>query len=189
MQTAPEIQFQGMTATPAVGAAVDKHVAELEQRWGRITACRVVVKAPGRHHRQGGLYEVHVRLALPDGREVNVARTPPADERHADLTFAVDDAFKHARRQLQDQLRQTQGQIKHREGPAAGTIVRIDPSGEFGFIETADGQEIYFHRNSVLDGAFARLEVGSRVTYAEEPGDKGTQATTVKLSGKHKLRV
>lgn len=189
MQTAPEIQFQGMAGMPAVRDAIDKHVAELEQRWGRITACRVVVKAPGQHHRQGGLYEVHVRLALPDGREVNVARTPPADERHADLIFAVDDAFKHARRQLQDQVRHAQGRIKHREGPAAGTVVRIDPSGEFGFIETADRQEIYFHRNSVLDGAFPRLEVGSRVTYAEEPGEKGAQATTVKLSGKHKLRV
>ncbi len=113
MQTQPEIQFQGLTATPAIHDAINRHVAELEQLWGRITACRVAVKAPSQHHRKGGLYEVHVRLALPDGREVNVERTPPADERHADLTFAIDDAFKHARRQLQDQLRRTQGQVKH----------------------------------------------------------------------------
>jgi cold shock CspA family protein len=33
------------------------------------------------------------------------------------------------------------------------------------------------------------LRVGSRVTFAEEPGDKGTQATTVKLLGKHGLRT
>ena len=46
-----------------------------------------------------------LRLELPDGREVNVERTPTADERHADLTFAIDDAFKHARQQLQDQVR------------------------------------------------------------------------------------
>ncbi len=203
MQTQAEIQFQGLAATPAIRDAIDKHVAELEQRWGRITACRVAVKAPGQHHRKGGLYEVHVRLALPDGREVNVERTPPADERHADLTFAIDDAFKHARRQLQDQVRRTQGHVKHREGPpshsslqvsliprkTSGTVVRLDPSGEFGFLETADGQEIYFHRNSVLGDGFGRLQVGSRVTYAEEPGEKGTQATTVKLVGKHKLRA
>lgn len=62
------------------------------------------VKAPSQHHQKGGLYEVHVRLELPDGREVNVERTPTADERHADLIFAIDDAFKHARRQLQDQV-------------------------------------------------------------------------------------
>jgi len=189
MQSQPEIHFQGTTATPKIWESVERHVAELEARWGRITACRVAVKAPSEHHRKGGLYEVHIRLLLPDGREVNVERTPPADERHANLTFAIDDAFRHARRQLQDQARRVQGQVKHREGPPTGTVVQLDPAGEYGFLETDDGQEIYFHRNSVLDDAFARLSVGARVTYAEEAGDKGTQATTVKLAGKHKLRV
>ena len=189
MQIQAEIQFQGLTATPAIREAIERHVAELEQRWGRITACRVAVKAPSQHHHKGGLYEVHVRLALPDGREVNVERTPPADERHADPTFAIDDAIKHARRQLQDKVRRTQSHVKHREGPPIGTVARLDPSGEFGFIQTADGQEIYFHRNSVLDDGFTRLQVGSHVTYAEEAGDKGTQASTVRLVGKHGLRA
>jgi cold shock CspA family protein len=177
-----------MTATPAIEDAIAKHVAQLEQRWGRVTACRVVLKGPGQHHRKG-LYEVHVRLALPDGREVNVERTPPADERHSDLTFAIDDAFKHARRQLQDQVRRTQGQVKHHEGAPIGTVVRLDPSGEFGFLQSGDGHEVYFHRNSVLDNGFSRLHVGSRVTFAEEIGEKGAQATTVKLLGKHGLKI
>jgi hypothetical protein len=33
------------------------------------------------------------------------------------------------------------------------------------------------------------LHVGSRMTFAEELGEKGAQATTVKLLGKHGLRV
>ena len=189
MQTPPEIEFQGMAGTPQIEDAIAKHVTQLEQRWGRITACRVVLKGPGQHHRTSGLYEVHIRLLLPDGREVNVERTPPADERHADLTFALDDAFKHARRQLQDQVRRAQGDVKYHEGLPIGTVVRIDPSGEFGFLETSDGQEVYFHRNSVLDEGFSRLHAGSRVTFAEELGEKGAQATTVKLLGKHGLRV
>lgn len=189
MQTPPEIDFQGMEATPAVEAAIARHVAQLEARWGRVTACRVVLKAPSEHHRTSGLYEVHIHLSLPDGREVNVARTPTADERHADLTFAIDDAFKHTRRQLQDQVRRAQGQVKQHEGQEIGTVVRIDPSGEFGFLETRDGQEIYFHRNSVLDDGFARLRVGSRVTFAEEMGEKGAQASTVRLLGKHGLQI
>jgi cold shock CspA family protein/ribosome-associated translation inhibitor RaiA len=122
MQTPPEIEFQGMTGTPEIQDTIEKHVAELKHRWGRITACRVVLKGAGRHHRKGGLYEVHIRLALPDGREVNVERTPPADDRHSDLTFAINDAFKHARRQLQDQVRRAQGQVKHHEGLPIGTI-------------------------------------------------------------------
>src|SRR5439155_12962980 len=101
MQTPVEIDFQGMAGTPAIQAAIAAHVAELERRYGRVTACRVVLKGPGGHHRTGGLYEVNIRLALPEGREVNIGRTAQADERHSDLTFALNDAFKRARRQLQ----------------------------------------------------------------------------------------
>jgi cold shock CspA family protein/ribosome-associated translation inhibitor RaiA len=189
MQTPVEIDFQGMDARLDIHAAITKHVAELEQRFGRVTACRVVLKGPGGHHRKGGLYEVNIRLALPDGREVNVDRTAQADERHSDLTFAINDAFKRARRQLQDHVRELQGQVKHHEGSPIGTVVRLDPSGEFGFLESSDGQEIYFHRNSVLDDAFSRLTVGTRVTFAEEVGEKGPQASTVTLLGKHGLRT
>ena len=189
MQTPVEIDFQGMDARPEIQTAIAKHVADLEQRSGRMTACRVVLKAPGGHQRTGGLYEVNIRLALPNGREVNVDRTAQADERHSDLTFAINDAFKRARRQLQDHVRELQGQVKHHEGSPIGTVVRLDPSGEFGFIETGDGGEIYFHRNSVLNDEFEDLNVGSRVTFAEEMGDKGPQASTVKVMGKHSLKV
>ena len=189
MQTPVEIEYQGMEARPQIQAVLAKHVADLEQRFGRVTACRVVLKAPGGHHRTGGLYEVNISLALPDGREVNVDRTAQADERHSDLDFAINDAFKRARRQLQDQVRELQGQVKRHEGPPIGTVVQLDPLGEFGLLESNDGQEIYFHRNSVLDGAFSRLAVCSRVSYAEEMGEKGPQASTVKLMEKHSLRA
>ena len=105
MQTPVEIDFQGMSGTPEIHASIEKHVAELEQRYGRVTACRVVLKGPGGHHRTGGLYEVNIRLALPNGREVNVGRTAQADERQAGLSFAINDAFKHVRRRLQDHVR------------------------------------------------------------------------------------
>jgi len=188
MQTPPQIEFQDMNPTPAVRDAVDRHIAELEQRWGRITACRVVLKGPSQHHRVGGLYEVHVHLSLPDGREVNVKRAATEDKRRSDLTFALNNAFKRARRQLQDRVRRAQGQVKTHDGPPIGTVARLDPSGEFGFIETSDGQEVYFHRNSVVGEGYSHLRVGSRVTFAEEMGEKGAQASTVRLVGKHGLR-
>ncbi len=189
MQTPVQIDFQGMHGGEELRASIEKHVAQLEQRFGRVTACRVVLKGPGGHHRTGGLYEVNIHLALPDGREVNVGRTPPADERHADLSFAINDAFKHARRRLQDHVRRLQGQVKQHEGQPVATVKMIDASGEFGFLEAADGHEVYFHRNSVLDDAFNRLAVGAAVSFSEEMGEKGPQASTVKLVGKHKLRL
>ncbi len=115
MQSPLEVDFQGLNATPDTHAAITKNVAQLEQRFGRLTACRVVVKAPSGHHHTGGLYEISVHLSLPEGREVNIGHTPQNDERYADLEFALNDAFKRARRQLEDEVRKMQGQVKHHE--------------------------------------------------------------------------
>lgn len=112
MQTPLELDFQGMDPTQAARDAIEKQIAQLEAVFGRMTAGRVVVKGPGAHRRNGGLYEINIRLALPEGREVNISRTPQADERHADLTYALNDAFKRARRQLQDQLDRMDGNVK-----------------------------------------------------------------------------
>jgi len=116
MQTPVEIDFQGMDARQDIRTTIAQHVDELEQRYGRVTACRVALKAPSPHHRTGGLYEVNIRLALPNGREVNVDRTAQQDARHADLDFAINDAFKRALRQMQDQVRVMQGSVKQLRG-------------------------------------------------------------------------
>lgn len=189
MQTPVEIEFQDMVANPAVQDMIADHVKKLEQLYGRITACRVVVKGPGHRHQSGGLYHIKIRLALPDGYEVNIGRTPKDDERHSDLAFAVNDAFKRAGRQLQDNARRIEGMVKSHEDQPIGTVVRLDPAGEFGFLRSSDGREIYFHRNSILDGKFSDLAVGSRVMFADEIGEKGAQASTVKILGKHGMRV
>ena len=60
MQSQPEIQPQGLTATPAIRDTIDRHAADPEPLWPQHAGLRC----------------------------------------HADLTFAIDDAFKHARRQL-----------------------------------------------------------------------------------------
>jgi cold shock CspA family protein len=189
MQTPVEIDFHGVDGAPDTRTSIEGHIDQLEQRFGRITSCRVVVKGPGRHHQTGGLYEVNIHLTLPDGRQVVASRMAHEDERHSDLKFAINDAFKRARRRLQDQVRRLEGQVKRHDEQPIGTVRRLDTSGEFGFLEASDGHEVYFHRNSVLDGAYDRLAVGSRVTFAEEMGENGPQASTVKLLGKHGLRI
>jgi ribosome-associated translation inhibitor RaiA len=118
METPLQIDLQGIDAKEPIHAAIAKHVAQLEERSGRLIGGRVVVKAPSGHHRTGGLYEISVHLSLPEGREVNIGHTPQNDERYADIEFALNDAFKRARRQLQDEVRKMQGQVKTHEGPA-----------------------------------------------------------------------
>jgi cold shock CspA family protein len=67
---------------------------------------------------------------------------------------------------------------------AQARVVRIFPIEDYGFLETLDGREIYFHKNSVLQTSFDRLEVGTEVYFAEEVGEKGPQASTVRVVGK-----
>ena len=117
METPIEIDFQGEVSISGFREKIAKHVAQLEERFGRITTCRVIVKRRSAHHRTGP-YEINIRLALPQSKEVNVARSSDADERFADIDFALNDAFKRARRQLQDHARRLQGQVKtHRNRP------------------------------------------------------------------------
>jgi cold shock CspA family protein/ribosome-associated translation inhibitor RaiA len=188
METPIQIDFQGMQPTASVRDVIAAHIADLEERFGRITACRVILKAPSGHHRTGGLYEVNIHLTLPNGREVNIGRTPKEDERHSDLPFAINDAFHRARRGLQDHVRRMQGQTKAHDDAPLGTVSQLEPIDGFGMLTATDGREIYFHRNSVLNDAFSKLKIGTRVMFAEEIGDKGPQASTVKLLGKHGMR-
>jgi cold shock CspA family protein len=188
MQVPLHIELQGMGERPDIRQVIQTRVAELEQRFGRITACQVFVRAPGEHHETGGPYHVTIRLTLPNASEVNVGRTVPLDERHGDLSFAIHDAFKRARRRLQDYARRIQGQVKQHEHQPTGTVIRLDGGGEFGFLQANDGHEVYFHRNSVPHDGFRRLRVGSRVAFSEEMGEKGPQASTMRLLGKHGLR-
>ena len=122
MQIPLEIRFHNVDHSPAVEAAIREHAAKLEQFADQITRCRVTVEAPHKHHQQGNLYTVRVDVHYPGG-EIVVARDPSAHQAHEDVYVALRDAFKAARRQLQDRVRVQRGQVKPHEGPPRGRIV------------------------------------------------------------------
>jgi len=168
-----------MPPSASVEARVREQVAELEQSYDRIISCRVVIETPHRHQHKGRLYGVRVDLSVP-GRELMIGSKPSQHHAHEDVYVAVRDAFDAARRQLEDHARRERGQTKRHEPPAEGRVARLFSEPGYGFIETLDGREIYFHRNSIVDGTFEGLVVGTAVRFAEEPGEKGPQATTVR---------
>jgi cold shock CspA family protein len=88
------------------------------------------------------------------------------------------------RRRLEDHSRRQRGSVKTHEGPPQARVSRLFPEEGYGFLETPDGAEIYFHRNSVLGAGFDRLEIGAEVRYVMEQGEKGPQASTVIIVGK-----
>lgn len=183
-----EIVFEQIEPSDFIRARIEGEMAKLEEFFGHIISGRVVVDAPPRHGRKGGLFEVRIQLHLPAGKQVVVGGGRDRNHAHEDVYVAIRDSFAAARRQLQDIARKFKGKVKAHEPAPAGKVIRLNPEEGYGFIETADGREIYFHRNSVLNQSFDRLAVGSLVTFSEELGDEGPQASTVHLAGKHALR-
>lgn len=184
MEIPVQIAFHNMTASEELESRILLEADRLDEVFGRIMSCRVVVDVPHRHHREGNFYQVRIDLKVP-GREIAVNREPGQHGDYRDLDIAIRDAFDEARRQLEDLARVRRGDVKA-HGPAAhGRVIRLIPEGGYGFLETPDGREIYFHRNSVRNGGFERLEVGTEVAFSEEEGDEGPQATTVRPVGRH----
>jgi len=177
-----QISFRNMEHSEAVERAVVERAERLERFSGQIMGCRVTVEARHRHQ-QGNLYHVRVDLTLP-GHEIVVGREPALNHACEDVYVAVRDAFDAARRRLEDYARLRNQRVKVHESPPHGHIARLDSAEGYGFIETPDGREIYFHRNSVLNAEFGRLEVGDPVRFHEEAGEKGPQASTVHVERK-----
>ena len=181
MQIPVQITFRGMDTSPAVEARIRDKVRKLETFHDRITSCRVVVEAPHRRHQKGKLYLVSVDVTVP-GSELVVNTGKRFNHSHEDVYVALRDAFNAIRRQLEDHARASRGQVKSHDVPPHGVVLRLFP--DHGFIGTADQGEIYFHRNSVVDGHFDNLMEGVEVRFAATEGEKGLQATTVHVLGK-----
>jgi len=183
MQLPLQVTFRNLPPSEAVEAAVRERAGRLDRFFDRIMACRVVVEAPHQHHRKGRLYHVRINLTVP-GEELVVSREPAEHHAYEDVYVAIRDAFDEARRQLEDHVRRHRGWKKPRVGPPHGRVSRLLKEEGYGFLETTDGREVYFHRNSVLQEGFDRLDVGTEVRFAEEKGEEGPQASTVEIVGK-----
>ena len=186
---------------------VEGHIRDAAQRLDvfcdEIMGCRVLVEVPHQHHRKGKQYHVRIDLTVP-GAEFVIKRAPklvtdtptrfrkaPDDVQleesrdlskyavHDEIQLSIRDAFDAARRKLQDYARRRRGGVKLHEGSPHARVTKLFPDEGFGFLETADGREIYFHENSVLDSGFGGLKIGTEVHFVEEPGEKGPQASTV----------
>jgi len=173
MTVAPQVTFRNMETDPELDAAVQKEAGGLDRFFNRIVSCRVVI--------EGGPFRVRIELGAP-GEElvVDYNSTLRANPRRTEARAAIHEAFQEMRRRLQDYARRMRGDMKHHEGLSQGTVTKLSPEEGFGFLET-DGHGVYFHRNSVLAGHFDRLRIGSQVRFTEEAGEKGPQASSVRL--------
>jgi len=187
MQVPLNIAFQHYEPSEAVRAELDKQARRLEKFSGRITSGHVVVAGPQMRRQHGDLFKVDIRLAMPGHNDVIVSKAHGDVPEHEHALVAIRDAFDAAIRQVEDVSRDLRGAVKQHEPEAHGRVARFLAGEDCGFIETPDGRQIYFHRNAVLDGGFDRMTIGDEVRFVEERGEKGAQASTVRLIGKHHI--
>lgn len=186
MQLPLQVTFRHMETSEALLADIEEKAEKLDRFSDQIMACRVVVEAPHQHHQKGKLFHVSIDLTVPGG-EIVASRSADLNHAHEDVYVAVRDAFNAVKRQLEDHARVQRHKVKLHEAPPHGKVLRLIPDEGYGFLESAEGKEVYFHRNSVLNDQFDQLEVGSEVRFSEEKGEEGPQASSVALIGKHHI--
>jgi ribosomal subunit interface protein len=188
MQLPLQITFRHMESSDAVAARIRERTQDLEHFFDRIMSCRVVVECRHPRRHQGNLFRVRVDLKVP-GNEIVVGRDPAAHHAHQDVYVAIRDAFDATRRLLEDYVRRGRGDAKLHAVPDHGRIARLLPEQNSGFIVSAEGEEIYFHRNSVVNAGFEGLAVGDEVRFVAQHSEsaEGPQASTVVPLGKHHL--
>jgi ribosome-associated translation inhibitor RaiA len=121
-----------MAPSPAVGAKIREEAAKLDEFYDRITSCRVMIEIPHRHLNGGYRFHVRIDLTVP-AAEIVVNHEPTlhsspqrldGEERakaeklstpQKDVYVAIREAFKTARRQLQEYAQRQHGAVKHHE--------------------------------------------------------------------------
>jgi ribosome-associated translation inhibitor RaiA len=177
MEAPLNITFHDLDKSETIEARIRERAERLEERFGRIVSCSVTLASPNRRRRKGNLFSCSVDVSIP-GAEIVASRNPDDDHAHESVQVAIRDAFNAAERRLEDAVRKMRGQIKRREAPPEGRVLRLFP--DYGFIIDAAGHEFYFHKNSVT-ADFEKLEVGDPVRFVAQDGEsaEGPQASTV----------
>jgi len=179
-----QIAFHNMPHSTGIESAIRTNAEWLDHYHDGIMSCRVVVDRPHLHHKDGNLFQIRIDLKVPRG-ELVVKRDQSQHAEYADSDNMIREAFDEVRRQLEDHAGHLHGEVKAHNSMPHARVAKVFPEGGYGFLETPDGREIYFHRNSVVDGDFKDLEAGTEVRFVEELGDKGPQASTVAPVGRH----
>jgi ribosomal subunit interface protein len=181
-----QVVFRNMEWSEAIAVKIRERAEKLDEYCDSVMSCRVAVEAQHKHHRHGNHFHVRVDVTVP-GDELIASREPDEHHAYADVYVAIRDAFNTMQRQLEEYERRRRRQVKAHEVPLHGRIVEIYPDEGYGRIESPDGRLIYFHRNSLVDTGFETLQLGAEVRFAEEMGERGPQASTVYLIGKHHI--
>jgi len=183
-----EIAFHHVDSSEWAEQQIRSRIADLEKIYDRLTACRVRVIRRATNNTDTIPPVVRIELGIPGRTDLVVSHEPEHLQRkfqRPDLRHAINEAFRIAERQLLDIKTNREGRTKemHHDTPnqLLGQVTEIHPDEDFGFLITASGGLLYFHRNGMLSGDFDSLKRGTAVYYVEDVGDTGPIATKVRV--------
>jgi len=189
MEVPPEISFRDVPRSPPIDRLLDRRIEKLERLCGHMTSCRIAVERPHRFETGGNPYRVRLDMHVPPGHEVIIRREAGEGDPQRDLKVVIGEAFDAAERTLKRLVEQQRGETKkHPEQETGALVDKLFRAEGYGFLKDLAGRDIYFHRNSVGNEDFDRLEVGTGVRFVATLGEKGLQATTVRIVDKPGVR-
>lgn len=190
MEVPPQITFRDDTRTDSLEALIREKIDRLDRISDKITSCRVVVEKPHESPRQGNPHRVRIEVKHPPGHDIIVKRDPGEGNMHDPLDRVIRDAFDVVERKLRELREKMRGEVKKHPDQELGALVeKLFPDEGYGFLRTVEGDEVYFHKNSVLNDDFERLELGTGVRFVLEMGEEGYQASTVSIVSKPGSRM
>jgi ribosome-associated translation inhibitor RaiA len=113
-----DITFRGMPASIPAEMAARRWIERLRRVYADIIKCSVIVEIPHRHQMRDQEFHVRIELVVPD-QVISVSHDPGREEARSDLYIAIADAFRAARRQLQQYATIRRREVKHHAGDAA----------------------------------------------------------------------
>jgi cold shock CspA family protein/ribosome-associated translation inhibitor RaiA len=185
MQVPLKITFRNVPKNAAIEDLVRAQALKLERVCDHVVSCRISVEKPQEHQKSGNAFRVRIDVTVPPQHELVVTREAGEGDLHEQLSTVIRDAFAAMRRQLRKLVEKQRGEVKsHPAQELSGLVVRLFRDQGYGFIKSLDGQEIYFHKNSLTGDEFQRLEIGTGVQWHEQEGNQGPQASTVRIVDK-----
>lgn len=183
MQTPLDITFRHLDRSSAVVSLIEARAKKLESFHDNIIGCHVIIERPHRHETSGNPYRVVVELSVGGTGPIVITEQPGKHELGESLQVVVQNAFEGAERSLKKLVQRQREDVKQHDEDLAVVVKKFAQEG-YGFLRTPDGEELYFHQNSVLHDDFERVSVGTIVRYTAEMGEKGPQATSVQIKDK-----
>ncbi len=187
MQVPLEIAFHNLPSQDWAEEEIRARVAKLDKIYDRIVSCRVRVEQRATNSNGTIPPVVHIELHVAGHNDVVVSHEPDHLQQkfqRPDLHNAINEAFRIAEDRVVGLKNKRQGRTKdaHHDGENQflGQVAELTPGEDFAFLMTKEGGLLYFHRNSLLQGDFDKLQRGDAVFYVEAMGDTGPTATKVR---------